>query len=277
MERRTAIAVVALSNIILVVSWFMIAGGVAGIVKDPLVQLSALAVMVLICAPISWLTYRRMLRNPIAVAAGTASPEAVARMGLDHAPAAFAAERWKVLISTLYILAIAAIFATVGLLQPGVCRTASLAATVALFGWPIVSWAASLFVLPALTISRDGLTYANAWRSRTWAWDEIRDIKVSKPNLRFLGRLSEGVYFRRYQPPDHLEGPARAGFRAMWAMSGDELGALLNTARERWSTPLGASFVPVPTRWRAYVPMVIRMGVIAGMLWLWYAQPCGRH
>ncbi len=281
MERRTAIGVLVACNVMLLVIWFFSGGGIAGIANDLFVQLTVLGIAVVISVPISWLTYRRMMRNPIVVAAGEPSPTALAQVDLDHAPVTLVAERWKVIVSTLYGLAIAAIFVTIGAVQPGVCRVISVAGLVALFFWPLVSFAVCIFILPTLTLSRDGLSMKTPWWTRSWTWDEIRDIKITKVTIPFVGRLfarrpDQSIYFRRFQPSDRLTGPAQAGFRAMWSLKGEELGAVLNAARERWSTSLGQSYVPVPKTWRTYIAVTLRLAVTAGILWLWYAQPCQR-
>ena len=279
MDRRAAIGVLVVSNVMLLMIWFFGGGGIAGIASDPFVQLSVLGIIVLISIPVSWLSYRRMMRNPIVVAAGEPMPATLAQVRLDHAPVTLIAERWKVVAWTVYVLAAAAIVVAIGWLQPGVCRMISVAGAVALFFWPLASFTVCVFTLPTLTLSRDGLSMATAWQVRSWSWDEIRDIRITKGTVPFVGRFlrkrpSQGIYFRRFRPADRLTGPAQAGFRAIWNLSGDELGAVLNSARERWSTSLGKSYIPVPKTWRTYVAVTLRLAAIAGILWLWYSQPC---
>jgi hypothetical protein len=270
-DRRTAVGVIAAFYAVLVVCWIVAGGGVA---KDLPIHLAVLGIMIVISVPFSWLTYRRLMRRPIVVAAAEPSPAIAARLGLEHTPVTLVAERWKLLVWALYTFAFVVLFVAISLFQPGVCRAVSLASAVALFGWPLVSVVFCLFALPTLTLSSDGLKLKNPWRSQEWRWDEIRDIKVTRPNLRLLGRLSEGIYFRRYHPPGASGGPARAGFRAIWKPVGEELGAILNTARDRWSTSAQSTYVPVPIKWWQYAPVVARLALMATILWLWYGQPC---
>jgi hypothetical protein len=275
-ERKTAIGVVAATYAILLVSWFLAAGGIDGIRRDPLIQLATLGIMAIVTLPVSWLTYRRMLRNPMVVPAGDPSPATIAQVGLSNGAVTLVASRRKVLLNVFYLVAWAGVVVTISLLQPGACRVVSVAATMALCCWAVGTWVSFLFVLPTLTFSRDALTLMTALRTQSWTWDEIREIKVTRPNSRLLGRLSDGIYFRRFQPPDRLAGPPRVGFRAMWNLTGEELGATLNAARARWSSSTANSYLPVPTTWRTYATVVIRLGVIVGIMWLWYSQPCAR-
>lgn len=83
-ERKTAIGVVAATYAILLVSWFLAAGGIDGILRDPLIQLATLGIIAIVTLPALWLTYRRMLRNPMVLPAGDPSPATIAQVGLNN-------------------------------------------------------------------------------------------------------------------------------------------------------------------------------------------------
>jgi hypothetical protein len=260
---------------------FSAVGGFAGIAKNPLVSLLVLAVVAAITVPMMWLSYISNRRQPILVEIEKASSDAAQDGRLAHEPTILRASTGKVAFRTIFIVVAAATFLYIGFLQPGVCRVISIAAYAPLLLWSFAISALCLFVPERLVIEPAGLTHARLWLVRHWTWDEVRDIKLVKQQIPLIGwfvkrRPSMSLYFRRYQPEGHATGPALGGFESIWRMSGDEVADLLERARARWSTPAGASFVPVPKTYRLYIRTIITFALIGGVTWMWYAQPCAK-
>ena len=279
MDRKRAWVIPVFSGALMLIIAFYTVGGFAGIAKNPAVSLLTLAVVIVITTPMMWLSYIKNRRQPILVEVAKIPPDVSQDIRPEHEPVILIASTWKSLLRTLFIGIVGGIFVYIGFLQPGLCRVISIAAYAPLALWSFAISAICLFLPERLTIDHSGLTYSRLWLIRHWTWDEIRDITLVKRQIPLVGwflkrRPTASLYFKRYQPKDQLTGPAQAGFGSIWRMSGDEIAELLETARARWSTPAGLTFVRVPKTYRLYIPTALTLAIVGGIMWMWYAQPC---
>ena len=245
-----------------------------GVLRDPVMSLMFIGVCVLIAVPVLLFQYRRQQREPIHVEIEDPAQGAPSDARLDSAPVVLVASRGKVAI-----LLIAAI-ASIGLLalfmwgQPGVCRVAGIGSLVPFVVFAIVFAALGLLKPERLEIAHQGLTHVTFWRLSFWSWDEIRNITVIKARM-FGSTWTSGIWFNRFADTASSPGPAHPALRPVWPIASDELAALLNEARLRWSSARGPTLVPVKTpiadRILAALPFV-PMGLL---VWLMIAHPCG--
>lgn len=279
MDRKRAWMVPAFCGAAMIVIFFTSQGGLAGLAREPEVSFAVFAILVLISAPMLWLNYRRMRRDPILVPVAPSEPATPADVRLKNPPIILIASRWKTAARCVQIVIISVLFIAVSLAQPGVCRLVSLVS----YG-PVVLWSFAVSVMglwlpQRLELRPEGLTHVWLWRERNWTWNELRDLTLVKSQIPIFGwifknRPTSGLYFKRYQPEGHAFGAARAGFSSVWRESGQEVSKLLEAARIKWSTPAGNAFVPVPMRFRSYLWTGAVLAIMAGVVWMWMAQPC---
>jgi hypothetical protein len=280
MDRERAWVIPAISGGLMLIIAFISLGGVAGIARAPGISAIFLAVLLVIEAPLLWLTYRRYRRDPIITPVEPTQSDVFGPPELDGGPMEFVGSTWKLLAWTIYLAAIFSLFIGWSLKEPGACRVASLSLVLPFALWSMAIILACLVRPERLTIARDGLTHVWLWRTRHWSWDEIRDIRMVKRSIPFIRRFLKrspvaSIYFKTYRPPGRPGGRARVGFRSIYTVNGYELAGTLESARAEWSTPAGQAFVPVPRTWRSYLPTSLAIAAIGALMWILYAQPCG--
>ncbi len=281
MDRERAWVIPAILGVTLLITFFFSLGGVAGIARQPVVSGMVLAIILVVGAPILWFTYRSFRRDPTITPVEFTPADVFGPPARDGAPMEFVGSTWKALAWAIYLAAVFSLFLNFSFREPGVCRAASLTFVVPFALWSIATLFACVVRPERLTIAQDGLTHVWLWRSRHWTWDEVRDIRMVKQNIPFVGRFLKrrpvaSIYFKRYQPPGRAGGRARVSFRSIYKVNGYELASALESARAEWLTPAGESFIPVPRTWRSYFPTAIVLVVVGALMWIWYAHPCGR-
>ncbi len=279
MDRDHAWVIPALTGLIMLGCIYAALGGSAGVSRDPGVSLAAAAIMVAITVPLLWLTYRRLRRQPIIVPITETKPNISLAEQLNYPPVVLMASRWKLLGRATFAGVVTAIFIGISLAQPGVCRVVSVGLLGPFLIWAFLLWALSLWRPNRLTLAPEGLSHQTIWTAHHWTWDEVRDIRLAKRNIPFIGgffkkRPTASVLFKRYQPEGQIGGAAQVGVLSIWKMSGDDLAALMEAARSKWSTPEGTSYVPIRGFFKTYYPIIAIMALMAGLYWMWFTQPC---
>jgi hypothetical protein len=233
-----------------------------------------IGIVVATALPFLWFRYRRLKREPIYEEVRDPGPTAQSGGQLDKTPLVFAASRIKVIT----LLAFSVLTFSVGAMwlwaQPGVCRVIGIATTAPFMAFALMMAVVGAIVKERLEITPQGLTHSTFWRSRSWSWDEIRNITLLK--LRGFGfAWTSGIVFNRFSSDRYATGQARVMLRPIWPIASDKLAELLNVARLRWSSSKGASFVPVKKGVSHYLPLAITWLIVGIVLYLIIGRPCG--
>lgn len=246
-------------------------GGIDGIRSHPGEAL-IVALIAAIAMAMSFLSRRhRMSQNSPYFAVPDPAPGTPPDARLTSLPLVLIASRGKML-GTLAIALLGAPFVALMLAsQPGICGTVGLASFAPILLGGLAMLAVGLVWPERLEIAPWGLKHVTFWRTREWPWAEVRDVMI----IRTLGGAwTSGIVFNRHASPTSQPGSVRPSLRAVWPLPTDEVAALINEARVRWS-PAGADLAPAHRRITDYLPLALTWGMAAALAVLIVLRPCG--
>ncbi len=96
-------------------------------------------------------------------------------------------------------------------------------------GIPIFVW--RLVRPDTMTLTPDGITWHNVFRTDRWAWSEVQDFHAYTPPGRTIAKYVGFVFTGSGAPG---EDPNTGSFGTGWELSAADLADLLNQARVQW-------------------------------------------
>lgn len=104
-------------------------------------------------------------------------------------------------------------------------------------GIPVFAW--RLVRPDTMTLTPDGISWQNMFRTDRWEWSEVQDFHAYKPTSRTIAKHVGFVFTNRGRdgaPGDAAEESTEAtgSFGTGWELSAADLADLLNNARGLW-------------------------------------------